>query len=292
MVAFKLENFGGIRPRVSARLLPNNAAVTAENTKLLEGELRGYHNPSIYQDLSSFGFTVGRAYRIPASVTGTVDVWMAWQSPNTDIVRSPVLGDVYNRYYWASDSAAPMYNTLARIVAGNTGANAPWLLGVPQPANALTIGASGGSGATETRSYVYTFVTAYLEEGPPSNPTTSTQYSNASSWNLSNGSYSGLSAQINFAYVNIYRTVPNSSNPAFFFVAQIPIATWISNHGAYSDTSTNVAVALNNTLDFVDNFPPPANMEGMALMPGGFLLGWQGRNLLMTEPYLPWAWNP
>jgi hypothetical protein len=293
MTAFKLENFGGIRPRVSARLLPNNAAVTAENTKLLEGELRGYHMPTIYEDLSSFGFTVGRAYRIPASVTGGVDAWMAWESPNTDIVRSPVLGDIYNRYYWASDSAAPMYNTLARIVAGNTGANAPWLLGVPQPAASLTIGQSGGSGVAETRSYVYTFVTAYLEEGPPCNPTTYTAYANSTSWNLSNGSttWTGGSS-VNVAYVNIYRTVPNSTNPAFFFVAQVPIATWVGDSGTYSDTSSNVNVALNNTLDFVDNFPPPANMTGMALMPGGFLLGFQGRNLLMTEPYLPWAWNP
>jgi hypothetical protein len=293
MTAFKLENFGGIRPRVSARLLPNNAAVTAENTKLLEGELRGYHMPTIYEDLSSFGFTVGRAYRIPASVTGGVDAWMAWESPNTDIVRSPVLGDIYNRYYWASDSAAPMYNTLDRIIAGNTGANAPWLLGVPQPAASLTIGQSGGSGAAETRSYVYTFVTAYLEEGPPSNPTTYTAYANSTSWNLSNGSttWTGGSS-VNVAYVNIYRTVPNSTNPAFFFVAQVPIATWVGDSGTYSDTSSNVNVALNNTLDFVDNFPPPANMTGMALMPGGFLLGFQGRNLLMTEPYLPWAWNP
>ena len=232
MTAFKLENFGGIRPRVSARLLPNNAAVSAENTKLLEGELRGYHNPTILQDLSSFGFTVGRAYRIPASVTMGSDAWLAFESPNTDIIRSPVLGDIYNRYYWFSDDGAPMYNTLARIIAGNTGANAPWLLGVPQPAASFTIGATGGSGATETRSYVYTFVTAYNEEGPPCNPTTSTQYSNASSWNLSGGSTSWTGgAQVDVAYVNIYRTVPNSSNPAFFFVAQVPIATWISNSG-------------------------------------------------------------
>lgn len=293
MTAFKLENFGGIRPRVSARLLPNNAAVSAENTKLLEGELRGYHNPTILQDLSSFGFTVGRAYRIPASVTMGSDAWLAFESPNTDIIRSPVLGDIYNRYYWFSDDGAPMYNTLARIIAGNTGANAPWLLGVPQPAASFTIGATGGSGATETRSYVYTFVTAYNEEGPPCNPTTSTQYSNASSWNLSGGSTSWTGgAQVDVAYVNIYRTVPNSSNPAFFFVAQVPIATWISNSGAYSDVSTNTAVALNNTLDFFDNFPPPSNTVGAALMPGGFLLGFQGRNLLMTEPYLPHAWNP
>ena len=70
MTAFKLENFGGIRPRVSARLLPNNAAVTAENTKLLEGELRGYHNPHSIRIFLALVFTVGRAYRIPASVTG------------------------------------------------------------------------------------------------------------------------------------------------------------------------------------------------------------------------------
>lgn len=278
---------------MSRRLLPNNSATTAANTKLLEGELRGYHTPTILKDLSGLGFTVGRAYRIPASVTGSTDAWLGFESPNTDIIRSPVLGDIYQRYYWASDNGAPMYNTLTRIVAGNTGANAPWLLGVPQPAAALTVGSTGGSGATETRSYVYTFVTAYNEEGPPSNPTTYNAYSNASSWNLSGGSttWTGTS-QVDVAYVNIYRTVPNASNPAFFFVAQVPIATWISGSGTYSDTSTNTAVSLNNTLDFVDNFPPPSDMTGFALMPGGFMVGFQGRNLLFTEPYLPHAWNP
>jgi hypothetical protein len=303
VTAFKLENFGGIRPRVSARLLPNSSAVTAENTKLLEGELRGYHVPSIYQDLSGFGFPVGRAYRIPLSVTqsvgGTADAWLAFESPNTDIIRSPVLNDEFNRYYFFSDSFAPMYNTLARIVAGNTGANAPWLLGVPQPAagggSGLTLTATGGSGVEEIRSYVYTFVTAYNEEGPPSNPVTAAEFSNATSWNLAGGSTTWIGgSQVNIAYVNIYRTVPNSSNPAFFFVAQVPIATWIADSGTYSDTSLNINVALNNTLIFVDNFPPIAGIEGAALMPGGFLLGFDGptRQLYMTEPYLPWAWNP
>ena len=289
MTAFKLENFGGIRPRVSRRLLPNTSATTAENTKLLEGELRGYHKPTILKDLSGFGFTVGRAYRIPASVTGSVDAWLAFQSPNTDIIRSPVLGDAYNRYYWASDNGVPQYNTLARIVAGNTGANAPWHLGVPQPASALTV--TPPAGTSDTRSYVYTFVTAYGEEGPPANPTTAT--GTTGTWVLSGGSTSWAGgANVDVASVNIYRTVPNASNPGFFFVATVPIATWIAASGSYSDTSTDVDVALNNTLDFFDNFPPPANMQGIALMPQGFLLGFQGRNLLMTEPYLPHAWNP
>jgi hypothetical protein len=285
MTAFKLENFGGIRPRMSRRLLPNNAATTAENTKLLEGELRGYHQPVILKDLSSLGFTVGRAYRIPASVTGSVDAWLAFESPNTDIIRSPVLGDEFNRYYWASDNGVPQYNTLARIVAGNTGANAPYDLGIPEPAASLTV--TPPTGTSELRSYVYTFVSAYNEEGPPSNPTTATGASSGT-WNLSGFSttYEDESNR-DVTSINIYRTVPNASNPGFFFVATVPFGTT-----TYADNSTDTAVALNETLDFVDNFPPPSNMEGIALMPGGFMLGWQGRNLLMTEPYLPHAWNP
>lgn len=293
MTAFKLENFGGIRPRMSRRLLPNNSAVTAENTKLLEGELRGYHQPTILKDLSSLGFTVGRAYRIPLSVTSTVggiaDAWLGFESPNTDIIRSPVLGDQFNRYYWASDNGEPMYNTLARIVAGNTGANAPYLLGIPEPVNSLIVTPSV-AGTDETRSYVYTFVSAYGEEGPPSNPTTFTGDASATTWTLTNFSTAPIApynANTDITKVNIYRTVPNASNPGFFFVAQVAIGTT-----TYADISTDVAVALNNTLDFVDNFPPPLNMEGIALMPGGFMLGFQGRNLLMTEPYLPHAWNP
>lgn len=289
MVAFKLEDFGGIRPRVSKRLLPNNAAMIAENTKLLEGELRGYHRPTIIKDLSDLGFTVGRAYRIPASVTGTVDAWLAFESKNTDIVRSPVLGDQFNRYYWASDDNAPMYNTLDRIVAGNTGANAPWLLGVPQPAASLTVTPPAGS--TDTRSYVYTFVSAYNEEGPPCNPTTATGV--PGTWALTGGSTTWAGgALVDIAFVNIYRTVPNASNPAFFFVDQVPIATWISSSGSYSDTSIDTNVALNNTLDFFDNFPPPSDMAGFALMAQGYMIGFEGRNLLFTEPYLPHAWNP
>jgi hypothetical protein len=284
MVAFKLEGFSGIKPRTSRRLLPPSNATIARNTKLLEGELRGFHKPVLIKDLSSLGFPVGRAYRIPASVTGGSDAWLAFQTQNVDIIRSPVLNDAYNRYYWASDTAAPQYNTLARIVAGNTGGNAPWLLGVPQPASALTVTPPAGS--DETRSYVYTFVTAYGEEGPPTNPTTTTGTNGT--WALSGFSttWSGGSSR-NITNINIYRTIPNSSNPAFFFVAQIAVGTT-----SYNDTASDTTVALNNTLDFTANFPPDSGMQGFALMPQGYLVGFKGRNLYFSEQYLPHAWNP
>ena len=291
MVAIKLEDFSGLQPRRSARLLPPSAATIAENTKLLEGELRGYHKPILLADFSGVGYTVGRAYRIPASVTGSVDAWLTFQSPNTDVVRSPVLNDEFNRYYWASDVAVPQYNTLARIAAGNIGPNAPWYLGVPQPAS------GGGSGFTvvpssagtdETRSYVYTFVTAYNEEGPPCNPVTVIGASASATWTLAGMStiYADQSHR-NITTINIYRTVPNATNPAFFFVASVPFGTT-----GYVDTMTDGVVAENRTLDFVDNFPPIPGLAGFALMPQGYLIGFSGRNLCFTEAFLPHAWNP
>lgn len=284
MVAFKLENFSGIKPRMSRRLLPPNNATVARNTKLLEGELRGFHKPTLLEDLSSVGFPIGRVYRIPASVTLGSDAWLYFQSQNTDIIRSPVLNDAFTRYYWASDSAAPMYNPLARIVAGNSGGNAPWLLGVPQPAAAPVVTPPVGS--DETRSYVYTFVTAYGEEGPPSQPTTQTGTNGT--WTLTGLSTSWPGgASRNITLVNIYRTIPNQSNPAFFFVAQQSVAI-----GSYTDNATDATVALNNTLDFTLNFPPDAGMQGFALMPQGYLVGFKGRNLYFTEQFLPHAWNP
>jgi len=291
MVAFKLEAFSGIKPRMSRRLLPNNNATVARNTKLLEGELRGFHKPTLLTDLSALGFPVGRAYRIPASVTGSADAWLAFQSQNVDIIRSPVLNDAYTRYYWASDTGVPSYNTLARIVAGNTGANAPWYLGVPQPTSGGGSGFTatpGTAGTDETRSYVYTFVTAYGEEGPPCNPVTNTGSSASASWSLAgiSTSWAGGSNR-NVTKVNIYRTVPNSSNPAFFFVDQISVGT-----ATYTDSKTDTQVALNNTLDFTSNFPPDAGMQGFALMPQGYMVGFKGRNLYFSEQYLPHAWNP
>ena len=67
-------------------------------------------------------------------------VFLEYDDPNTDVVRSPVVDDQYDRYYVASSSLAPRYNTRARIEAGQ----APWLLGVPPPGCTPTVAVDGG----------------------------------------------------------------------------------------------------------------------------------------------------
>jgi hypothetical protein len=61
MTAIKLEGFSGLMPRVSRRLLPPMAATTARNTKLLQGELRGFRTPREFADFTGEYFTVRRA---------------------------------------------------------------------------------------------------------------------------------------------------------------------------------------------------------------------------------------
>lgn len=279
MTALKLEGFMGLIPRVSDRLLPNSAATTARNTKLLSGEARGYRVPREVKDLTGEAFTVQRAYRIPYIYEEEEEeVWLAFDSRNVDIVRSPLVNDTFDRYFWAGDGA-PKYNTRARIIAGSP----PFLLGIPVPDTAPTVSAPGGSDSS--RSYVYTFVSAYGEEGPPSVPSAVTT-GGTGTWTIGAlDTTPADAASRNITAKRIYRTVPGNTSSLFFFVAEVTLATT-----SYNDTFADDVVALNNTLESTSWVAPPSDMEGFVAMPNGFLVGWVGRRLLFSEPYRPHAW--
>jgi len=117
MVAIKLVEFGGMAPALDSRLLENNAAAEATNTWLYSGALIG-----INQEKALHTCTLGstaKTYRIPESydLAGKLDnsLWLEFANRNTDVIRSAVVNDTFDRYYWSSTSAAPKYNTRARI---------------------------------------------------------------------------------------------------------------------------------------------------------------------------------
>jgi len=254
------------------------AATIADNVKLLNGELRGYRDFREIADFTSESFTVRKAYRVPdTSGFNYADSYLKFDSRDVDVIRSPVVNDSYNRYYWAGDGA-PMYNTEDRIAAGSD----PYTLGVPGPTAAPTLTPPAGS--TFTRGYLYTFVSAYGEESQPSPPILDS--GDAGTWAIGSmeTTLPGI-ANKNITHKNIYRTVPGENSSLFFFVAQVTLATT-----SYNDTDADDVVALNNILESTDWDPPSATMEGWALMPNGYLLGWEGRRLMMSEPYRPHAW--
>lgn len=280
MTALKLEGFMGLIPRVSDRLLPNMSATTARNTKLLSGEARGFRVPRVVKDLTDEYFTVRRTYRIPyMDYDEEQEVWLAFDSRDVDIVRSPLVNDAHDRYYWAGDGA-PKYNTLNRIIAGSP----PYLLGIPTPV-ATPVVTPPGAGTDTTRSYVYTFVSAYGEEGAPSPPSTA-QTAAAGTWAITGMDTTVPdSSQRNVTLKRIYHTIPGNQGTLFYFVAEIPLGD-----SSYNDVTTDDVAVLNNTLESTTFLPPPEDLEGFVAMPNGYLVGWVGRRLVFSEPFRPHAW--
>lgn len=274
MSGIKLEGFQGLAPRFSKRLLPPMSAQVASNTKLLAGEIRGFRALREEADLTGTASVVRRTIRIP----GSPDTYKSFDSRDVDILRSPLVNDSFDRYYWAGDGA-PKYNTEADIVAAAT----ELLLGVPTPTVAPVV-SPATPGDDETRAYVYTFVSAYGEEGPPSPPTVAV--GNAGQWDIS-GMQTVVpdAAERNILTKKIYRTVAGNATTSFFFVDEVPLA-----QATYADNVTSETAAAANLLESTSYIEPPSSMEGFVVMPNGYLVGWAGKRLLFSEPYRPHAW--
>lgn len=287
MSAIRIENFAGIAPRLSERLLPPNAAVEADNVKLTAGELRGLRTPKLAKDLTAVGYTVRRAFRIPNSLAtptpmDAADIWVSFTDADVDFARSPLTTDSFERYYWTSDSTlyggVPKYNTRARIAS----ASAPFRLGIPTPSSAPTV--TPAAGTDKTRAYVYTFISAYGEESAPSPPTVAT--GGNGTWILTAMPTTVPdAAERNITSKQIYRTVPGLSSSEFFLVGSVSLAT-----SGFNDTSTDADAADNLILESTNFTPPPDTLKGLIAHPNGFMVGFTGRDLWFSEPFRPHAW--
>ena len=163
MAYFKRERFSGIAPAISPRLIADQFAQVAENVDFESGRL-------VPTTDDSAAFTLQNALR--RSIYYYRDTnWLEWNEDGVKAVPGPIPGDTLARLYFTGDDY-PRMGTAATIVAGSTGYPAnSYRLGVPAPANAPLTEKTGTPDATQTPddvSYVYTFVTAFGEEGPPS----------------------------------------------------------------------------------------------------------------------------
>lgn len=175
-------------------------------------------------------------------------------------------------------------NAGLRITVSDTG---QVTVGVPsQPDPATSTPEYTGKGVLETRAYVYTWVSAYGEEGPPSPPTVFQGWSE-DPWVIRVfAPTSPQSTDRNLSKVRIYRTVTAAGgSTTYFYVAEQDI-----NQTVYVDTALSSNVASNNILasDLYD--PPPDDLEGFVAMPNGVFAGWRANEVLFCEPYLPHAW--
>lgn len=459
MTAYKIDKFGGMLPAWDTRLLPDGQADYSVNSYLFSGALTGWRQPKLLRWLVNSAAKF--VYRIPNRDTSNTDIeaydlhWMEFTDPDTTVMHSPVVQDEWQRYYWASSSGLPMYNTYDRIVAGLH----PWVLGVPSsgctpgvsvsgggdtmqvgnpvqrpenegatvylngngifltpivptgsmlvesigfmPASSdgglnfqavvysdlngapyerlgigvqttgITAGSAASSGFTngvsvisnktywfgiahdnpmyvnvadnrvnngavgtntysngppnpiavsmgqpvyqmwgnllgasvfEARGYVYTWITEYGEEGPPSEPTVVNGWSNAV-WTID--CFQPLPENLGADYLDpadgvwkqakrnitktcIYRTISNQAGQGtYFFVAEIPVAQAI-----YYDTLEDDVVAIGDQLVSLYWYAPPEDLQAIIPFPNGIAVGFRKNEIWFSEAYRPHAWPP
>lgn len=146
-----------------------------------------------------------------------------------------------------------------------------------------------GASVYTARAYVYTWITEYGEEGPPSSPTVVNGWSNATwSIELFTPPTSDMGTDRNITKTRIYRSITNvSGQGTYFLVAEIPVT-----QATYEDTIGDDIVALNSQLLSLYWFEPPADLQGIVPFPNGVSVGWRSNEVWFSEAYRPHAWPP
>lgn len=139
---------------------------------------------------------------------------------------------------------------------------------------------------TVVRAYLYTWVTTYGEEGPPSPATLVTCPENSSQTITLTSPTPTDTTSRSLATTRIYRTITSSAGIAtYFLVAEQAIGTL-----TYVDVLTDDELSANNQLESTNWIGPPSGLEGMVAMANGIFAGWVGNSLYFSEPYRPHAW--
>lgn len=283
MVALRLRNFGGMIPAVDDTLLPDTAASLSRNVWVISGALEGLRETQFLKNLNP---PTRKVYRIPLTESQpfnyTNSYYMEFTDPETDVLRTPIFDDDFDRFYWTAPSTRPRYNTRARILAGNPS----YALGVPAPTVAPSCTVTGGALADVTRVYVYTWVSAYGEESAPSPPLTKTGKPDGS-WDLTlTAPGAPVTSDRNLEKVRIYRTVTSLTGTAVFF----RVAEQVIADTTYSDTRTDAEVSADPVLDSTNFTEPPLDLKGWVQMANGVIAGWRENEIWFSEPFRPHAW--
>lgn len=154
MPGIKIQDFGGILPRRSERLLPDNAAQICVNYDVSNGELVPLKMPS----LDSPSTKAGPLPTIHRIAENGAKAWLTWPY-DVDVVKAPLYGTA--KWCYTGDGE-PRITNMASATAGAGFPYTAFALGTPTPETAPTVTPSGGVSATMVdRIYLYTFYASW-----------------------------------------------------------------------------------------------------------------------------------
>lgn len=304
MSLLRITEFGGIIPVKGDRALPEGFATASLNTWLYGSELRGIRPRTHLTDVNNI---TKKVFRIPKPDSGlapsdltnasTTSIWRQFLDPDTDIVRGPLVNDQYKRWYFCSPSTGLMFNTMARMLAGLPDMR----VGVPNPtSNPPITSVGGGAPPLVTVSYLVTWENEYGEESGPSAPSVCT-VNETGSVTLSIPAPPTIGPTFApITKINIYRTITSASGVAtYFWITELLGPPFATSYVDDRTAMTDALLATHSQLNTQNFFPPPYdqsgvniadNLQGIILMPNGFLIGWRGSDIYVSAPYQLHAW--
>lgn len=301
MTGFVVRQFKGIAPKLAPRLLNDNMAQTCTNARFKSGTLVPLRANTAVMTLPKSG-PITTIHRFGQDVAADNQYWFHWAS-DVDVARGFVAGDTQERTYWTGDGAPKVADSANALTGGTSYPMAAWTLGVPAPTTAPS-GVVGGTPTSATaleedRVYVVTFVTAWGEEGCPSDVSNTCTVQVGETVTLTLPAIPG--GTYNFAAKRIYRSVAGASTSTFLYVGEVPhTATVAVDAVLASDASASVAVLTSGTtysitgglgeeIASMDYQMPPSGLQGLTAGPNGVMGGFKGNDVYFCEPYKPHA---
>ncbi len=275
----ELTGFGGIAPKKHPKFLTQHEAQAAANCELLSGAIEGWRALKFTSQLAKAG-DIKTIYRMD---DGT---WLHW-TEEVNVVRGPITTDTLERtYFTGTDQPRVTSNTLADIGGSNEYPESSYKLGLPIPAGAPVATLSGTHTSPSSTAYVYTFVTGWGEESPPSaiSNTVSADFATGTV-DITNMDFPVPSPDYNITTYRLYRIATGSSTAEYLFVDDVVVN---NSSPQFSDSVLNAD--LGEVLPSTDWYAPPTDMVGLTGMANGMMAGFVGNTIYFSEPYFPHAW--
>jgi hypothetical protein len=277
-VRVRIATFKGAMPKMSERLLGVENAQAAVNCRLDSGALRAWNAPL---EVATGPWKVG----VKRSLYHWKNLWFHWLT-DVDVVRSPIATNITDRVIFTGDGK-PKITDDSIASAGTLFPAAAYDLGIPAPIStpSVTVGPEPGEpdeALKRARNYLFTYVSDWGEEGPPSDASTTVEVYDGQLVTVGGlaplaGSYAGPGSK------RLYRANSGSASTEFQFVVELPMA-----QTSYADTVPGEDLA--EALQSLNFDPPPEDLAGLSVMPNGMLVGFSGNDLCFSEPYQPHAW--
>jgi hypothetical protein len=281
--------FRGEIPILDPRLLPDQAAQTAENVYLRRGTLKP-EKGAANADGSDLVNTPRALFRYPHGNDGD-GWWLSWDN-RVHAVASPLADDDYQRIYWTGDGAPKMGGIDILTSSNPPYPNVAYALGIPSPNGIPAVSAPDNrvfeSDQPDTAldtAYVVTLVSTYGEEGPPSNPS-----SIIARWDMVDDAPDGGEVEVSLP------EIPSGDHDIvtkrLYRVESGGIYQRVADLDASADTYTDDVLSeeLGAGLQSEGWTPPDSRMEGLTSLPGGILAGFFDNTLCFCVAYRPHAW--